>query len=144
MGSRGPVPSREADLARPRNRKGSDQAPVTTGEWLPPIIPDPDPSWHPIALQLWESLETSGQSAWYQSSDWAMAFSLCDDLSYYKRSKKRSGQMLASIYSAMSSLMLTEGDRRRMRLELERPVDEGEQSAAVIAIEDYKKALGIG
>lgn len=143
MGSRGPVPSREADLARPRHRKGGDAAPVTTGAWRAPIIPDPDPEWHPIARQLWDSLATSGQADHYQSSDWAYAYSVCEDLSYYKRSGKRSGQMLASIYSAMTALLLTEGDRRRVRIELERPPDEHAEDAAVIAIADYKKALGI-
>jgi hypothetical protein len=139
------VPSREADLARPRSRKGSEYAePASTGEWRAPVIPDPDPDWHPIARQLWDSLSTSGQADWYQSSDWAVAYSICDDVSYYKRSSKRSGQMLASIYSAMSSLLLTEGDRRRVRIELEREPEIEDRSAGVVAIAEYRKALGIG
>jgi hypothetical protein len=145
MGSRGPVPSRKAELARPRSRKGREHAdPVTTGEWREPVIPDPDPSWHPIARTLWDALSTSGQSDYYQSSDWAFAYSICEDLSYYKRSKKRSGQMLASLYSAMSSLLITEGDRRRVRIELERPAEDEAESASVVAIAEYKQMLGVG
>ena len=143
MGERGPVPARDDDLARPRARRGGDVQDVTVGELRPAIIPEPDAAWHPIARQLWDSLRTSGQTDFYQSSDWAIAFSLCDDISYYKRSSKRSGQMLTAIYSAMSSLLVTEGDRRRVRVELRRPEPSGE-SASVTAIADYKRRLGVG
>jgi hypothetical protein len=143
MGVRGPVPNRDEDLARPRHRKGGDVQDVTVGQSRPALIPEPDPDWHPIARQLWDSLRTSGQSDFYQSSDWAIAFSLCDDISYYKRASKRSGQMLTAIYSAMSTLLLTEGDRRRVRVELRKPEPSGE-SASVTAIAEYKRRLGVG
>ncbi|WP_372407220.1 hypothetical protein [Streptomyces luteireticuli] len=138
----GPVPAREADLARPRERKGREVQPVTKGVARDVTVPDPDGDWHPIARRLWDSLETSGQSDFYQQSDWAFAFSLCDDLSHYKRSTKRSGQMLQTIYSAFERLLVAEGDRRRVRIELHEPEAE-EQSAAVLAIADYKRDLGL-
>src|SRR3954451_3454665 len=103
--ARGPVPNRSDDLARPRERKGGDVVPVTKGIARPTWIPDPDPAWHPIARQLWDALAVSGQADFYQQSDWALAFSLCDDLSHYKNSSKRSGQMLQTIYSAMERLV---------------------------------------
>ena len=142
MGARGPVPNREEDLARPRSRKGSDQQPVTKGEMRPVKIPNADRDWHPIARRLWDSLKTSGQSDFYQNSDWAFAYSLCEDLSHYKKSGKRSGQMLQTIYSAFERLLVAEGDRRRVRIELNEPEDE-QDSAAVLAIADYKKELGL-
>jgi hypothetical protein len=143
MGVRGPVPNRDEDLARPRHRKGGDVQDVTVGQSRPAVIPNPDPEWHPIAAQLWEALRTSGQADFYQSSDWAIAYSLCDDISYYKRAPKRSGQMLTAIYSAMSTLLLTEGDRRRVRVELRQPEPSGE-SASVTAIAEYRRRLGVG
>ncbi|MFE0964070.1 MULTISPECIES: phage terminase small subunit [Streptomyces] len=142
MGARGPVPNREEDLARPRSRKGSDQQPVTKGEMRPVKIPNADRDWHPIARRLWDSLKTSGQADFYQNSDWAFAYSLCEDLSHYKKSGKRSGQMLQTIYSAFERLLVAEGDRRRVRIELNEPEDE-QDSAAVLAIADYKKELGL-
>ncbi|GIE98941.1 hypothetical protein [Paractinoplanes rishiriensis] len=140
--ARGPVPNRSEDLARPRERKGKDIVTVTKGVARPSWIPDPDPGWHPIARQLWDALAVSGQSDFYQQSDWALAFSLCDDLSHYKNSPKRSGQMLQTIYAAMERLLVAEGDRRRVRIELDEPQDTGE-SAAVLAIADYRKELGL-
>jgi hypothetical protein len=138
----GPVPNREADLARPRERKGKDEVPVTKGEARPVTIPQPDAAWHPIAGRLWTALTESGQADFYQSSDWAFAYSLCEDLSHYKKSVKRSGQMLQTIYSAMERLLVTEADRRRVRIELHEPDDDSEP-AAVLAIADYKRDLGL-
>jgi hypothetical protein len=138
----GPVPDREAELARPRERGGRDTQPVTKGELKPVTMPDPDPSWHPIATRLYESLRSSGQADFYQNSDWAFAVSVCDDLSHYKKSLKRSGQMLQTIYSALERLLVTEGDRRRVRIELHEP-DGDSEPAAVLAIADYKRDLGL-
>jgi hypothetical protein len=140
--ARGPVPNRSDDLARPRERKGSDIVAVTKGVARPATVPEPDLGWHPIARQLWDALAVSGQADFYEQSDWAMAFSLCDDLSHYKKSTKRSGQMLQTIYSAMERLLVTEGDRRRVRIELHEPEDNSEP-AAVLAIADYKRDLGL-
>ena len=138
----GPVPNREADLARPRERKGSDIQPVTRGELRAVTVPDGDPDWHPIAIRLYRALRTSGQADFYQNSDWALAYSLCEDLSHYKRSTKRSGQMLQTIYSAFERLLVAEGDRRRVRIELHAPED-GAEPAAVLAIADYRRDLGL-
>lgn len=142
MGARGPVPNREADLARPRSRKGSDQQPVTKGEMRKVRWKRADPDWHPIAADLYNACRNSGQADFYQQSDVALLYSLCDDLSYYKSSYKRSGQMLQSIYSAMERLLVAEGDRRRVRIELHEP-EKDAQSAAVLAIADYKAQLGV-
>jgi hypothetical protein len=138
----GPVPNREADLARPRERGGSNVQPVTKGELRPVTIPEADPAWHPIAVRLYESMRTSGQSDFYQNSDWAFLVSVCDDLSHYKKSMKRSGQMLQTIYSALERLLVTEGDRRRVRIELHEP-DDDSTPASVVAIEDYRRELGV-
>ncbi|MFC0622829.1 phage terminase small subunit [Kribbella deserti] len=138
----GPIPNRENDLARPRHRKGSDQTPVTKGRLRPTQAPDADPAWHPIATRLFESLSTSGQADFYQDSDWAFAYSLCDDLSYYKSGNKRSGQMLQAILSAMDRLLVTEADRRRVRIELHEP-EPDTTPAHLVAIADYKADLGV-
>lgn len=137
----GPVPNREEDLARPRERKGGDVQSVTHGVLRDVRIPHADKDWHPLAKRLWDGMKTSGQADFMQNSDWAFAYSLMDDLTYYKNSGKRSSQMLQTIYAAMTSLMITEGDRRRVRLELQAPADET-QDAELFAIEGYKDALG--
>lgn len=147
----GPVPNRSNDLARPRERKGKEIVPVTKGEARPVKIPRADSTWHPIAKMLWDGLKTSGQADFYQNSDWAFAYSLCEDLSIYKKPlinrdgeeyHKRSGQMLQTIYSAMERLLITEGDRRRVRIELHEPVEDG-PSASDEAVAEYRRALGL-
>lgn len=109
---------------------------------LPVTVPHADPDWHPIARKVWDSLKTSGMRDFYQNSDWAIAYSLMDDLSHYKNSAKRSSMQLAAIMSALTALGLTEGDRRRMRVELALPAEE-QESASVTAIKDYKNRLGV-
>jgi hypothetical protein len=152
--ARGPVPNRSEDLARPRERKGSDRPEITRGELRDVTIPEADPDWHPIAHMLWEGLMASGQADFYQQSDWAFAYSLMEDLTRYKEPYKvdpetgeinygkRSGQMLQTIYSAMERLLVTEGDRRRARIELTAP-DTSDEDAAVLVLADYSDALGI-
>lgn len=137
----GPIPARDGALARPRSRNGRDRPAVTKGVLRPTSAPAPDKEWHPIAATLYKALSTSGQCDWYQDSDWAFAYSLCDDLSYYKQATRRSGQMLQTIYSAFERLLVTEGDRRRVRIELHEP--EEKSNAAVLAIADYQRDLGV-
>ncbi len=138
----GPVPNRESDLARPRERKGSDQVPVTKGVSRPTKVPHADPEWHPIARKFWDALKVSGQVDFYEQSDWAYAYSLMDDLSHYKSSTRRSSQMLAAIDGAMSKLLVTEADRRRVRVELH-DHDDGVTDVEDEAIADYAAELGV-
>lgn len=136
----GPIPNREADLSRPRERRGPHVVPVTKGTMLPTEVPEPDPDWHPISTMLWEGLVTSGQREFYQNSDWAYAWHICEELSIYKRQTRRSAQMLASIMSAMGSLLVTEGDRRRVRIELTEPAPV-EDEATVAVMDNYRSGL---
>src|SRR5690606_20544992 len=139
-GTRGPIPNSYDNLTRPRKRKGTAATPsATRGTMRPVTIPDPDPDWHPIARMLWDSLGDSGMADFYQQTDWAFAYHICEELSLYKRPVKeyvdqetgelkrvfkRNGQILTAINAAMSALGITEGDRRRIRIELDPPATE--------------------
>jgi hypothetical protein len=138
----GPVPNRESDLARPRERKGSDQVSVTKGTLRETKVPHADSDWHPIARKLWDGMKSSGQADFFQNSDWAYAYSLMDDLSEYKKSGRRSSQMAQVIYTSLGNLLVTEADRRRIRIELHEP-DTGEDEASVTAINGARAALGL-
>lgn len=139
----GPVPNRPEDQSRARDANRGDRIPITKGILRPVFdVPGPDPDWHPLAQDLYLSAAESGQSDFYQKSDWLMWFSLCDDLSYYKKMGKRSGQMLQTIYASMTDLLVTEGGRRKARLILAEPEPE-EDDAAVLALADYRTELGI-
>lgn len=143
LGVTGPVPNRSDDLSRERDSNRNGRPAITKGELRPVVdIEAPDEAWHPIAQKLYLSLANSGQSDFYQESDWMLAWSICEDLSYYKRMGKRSGQMLQTIYTAMERLLVTEGDRRRVRIELTEP-NTGEDDAALYALADYREDLGL-
>ncbi|MFI5840557.1 hypothetical protein ACIA8K_12695 [Catenuloplanes sp. NPDC051500] len=142
MGARGPVPNRESDLARPRERRGGETTAVTRGKARNTRWPAADPDWHPLARDIYLGCKNSGQADFYQQSDIAILRSLMEDLSLYKNSRKRSGQMLMTIMSALSSLLVTEGDRRRVRIELSEEVVE-ETPASVSVLNDYRAQLGI-
>lgn len=138
----GPVPNHSSDLSRSRDANRSDRPDLVKGTRYDVTIPRADPEWHPAALRLYNSLRSSGQKDFYQNSDWAIAWSLCDDLSHFKKSGKRSAQMAATIYSALTSLLVTEGDRRRARLELTDAIED-EKPASVAVMDDYKQGLGL-
>ena len=140
MGSRGPVPKR-SDQRRRRNQPAAGEITKAAGSRRVPV-PRADPKWHPLARRWYNALSRSGQAAFYEPSDWAFAYSLADDLSYYKKSSKRSGQMLTAIYAGMERLLTTEGDRRRASLELDRGQEDDEyENAAVVAIVEYQRRL---
>ena len=146
MGLRGAVPNRTEDLSRERDANRNGRPPVTKGELRPVTIPPPDPDWHPIARMMWDAAQSSGMVDFYQDTDFAFLYSIVDDLSRNKETAARGGrvnsQLVTAVYSAMSSLGFTEGDRRRMRIELENKTEEG-PDAAVTAINDYKATLGL-
>jgi hypothetical protein len=87
----------------PRERKGGDNAAVTKGMSRPATIPEPDQTWHPIARMLWDATLESEQTDFYESSDYAFLFSVCEDLSYYKRGIKRSDRCLSPSISPLNA-----------------------------------------
>ena len=140
MGRRGPIPKRPSDRKR---RNEPDIKPTEIKVAGQVLQPPPDSQWHPIAKRLWEAMGESGQARFYEPSDWAVAYSLMDDLTYLKTMTKRSGQMLAVIMSSLSSLLLTEGDRRRLQLELNRATPGGgEDGQKVVVMDKWKQRLG--
>lgn len=108
-----------------------------------PELPEPDPLWHPIAADWYLSLRESGQAAFYQPSDWAVARYAADLMSKVLLSERGpNGQLVAALNSVMSSLLTTEGDRRRARMELERKPAAVAVPASVTAIADYRASIG--
>lgn len=140
MGTRGPVPKRSSER---RRRNKPESAPTTTaapGKKIRP--PAADRTWHRLARYWYESLSKSGQSQFYEPSDWATARVWAELLSRQLHSGRVSAQMVAAWSSAATELLTTEGARRRMRLELQNPNGEDGPSAGVTALDDYRDALG--
>jgi hypothetical protein len=106
-------------------------------------LPEPDPLWHPIATDWYLSLQQSGQAQFYEPSDWAMARYAAELMSRGLSSDRPpNGQYVAALNSVMASLLTTEGDRRRARIELERKPAVKAAPASVTAIADYRASIG--
>ena len=136
----GPVPKR-SDVRRRVNKPEIEIATGGRGARVP--VPAVDPEWHPIAARWFEALGESGQSEFYEPSDWAHAFLLTSVMSRMLFAERLSAQLFASVDTASTRLMVTEGDRRRLRVELERrkKVDEDEE-AAVASMQEWRDRLG--
>lgn len=152
MGSRGPIPDREDNLARPRDRRGSDEQSAKRGllkdialDWLP------DEGWSDFTLNVWKSASASGMADFYQDTDYAELWFICQELDRYSQPKvntktgelwfKQSPEMVKALLTGLSNLGFTEGDRRRIRIELDAPEPEA-QSASVTALHLYAGGLG--
>ena len=142
MGARGPVPKRSTE-----RRRRNTESKVETVEVLPSIAPRvvapaAKSTWHPIAKEWYDALRESGQSVFYEPSDWAAARYVAEAMSINLRQQKKfSAVLFASVLSAMSDLLTTEAARRRVRLEIERPNPTEGAKPGVTAIADYRKRL---
>lgn len=140
----GPPPKRSEE----RRRVNKPDTPITRAPGAAVVtIPDPDPNWHHAARAWWDSLAESGQSKWYEPSDWQMAWITAELLSGQLRIAKRSSVMISCIWEAMGKLLITEADRRRLRIELERGDPEKadkEAKAKVARMSAYRRAARSG
>lgn len=157
MGERGPVAKRSNQVHGHR-ADGWDEGVTKLAVSGPVTIPEPDPEWHPVALAWYQSLEESGQSRFYESSDWAVALILAESISrdlkpqvvgitedgkVVRDTIPLKGASLAAYLKGFSSLMATEGDRRRMRLELTRQeATDDDEKASVSYIGDLRERFG--
>ncbi|MEU2674209.1 hypothetical protein ABZ622_36170 [Streptomyces sp. NPDC007164] len=144
MGTRGPIPKRSEERRRANKVDGPDLAKALSGAPADlPDLPEPDGNWHEIATDWYLSLRESGQAAFYQPSDWAMARYAAELMSRgLKSDRPPNGQYVAALNSVMASLLTTEGDRRRARIELERRQPATKVPASVTAIADYQSRIG--
>ncbi|MFJ4925277.1 hypothetical protein [Streptomyces sp. NPDC088736] len=144
MGAHGPIPKRSEERRRRNKDDGPEliQAPAGQPEDLPDL-PEPSPLWHPIATDWYLSLRDSGQAAFYEPSDWAVARYVAELMSRgLSEDRPPNGQYVAALNSAMSSLLTTEGDRRRARMELERKKPSGPKLASVSPLDSYRDIAG--
>jgi len=99
-------------------------------------------NWHPIAAQLYRSLKASGQSIYFEPSDWAAAILAGDMTSKLLRRKTPSAELLATVWKMWGDLMVTESSRRRARIEVVRLLDEATGDGTnVTAINKYRGRL---
>lgn len=135
----GPPPKRTAE----RVRRGDPTIEVTTIRVDELVqseieIPKASPDWHPVARKLYESLFRSAQVMFYEPSDISLAYMTAESLSralepqfvYYDEERGKAiyktvplkGTELSGYMKIFASLNVTDVDRRRARMEIERTV----------------------
>jgi hypothetical protein len=145
----GPIGKRDEERRR-RNKPTTETITVNLDEVLKGTveIPAPDEDWHRIAREWYLSLSKSGQCIFYEPSDWMTAYLLADvldrwlkpqDVKVGQQGSERDasgggnveyifeqkiiampGATLNALLKGMSSLMTTEGERRRLKIQLDR------------------------
>jgi hypothetical protein len=154
----GPVPKKDAERRRrnktPEAKGGISHIPaevVNVDELLvgEVEIPAPDENWHPVATMIYEAQKRSGQVIWMEPSDWAMLWMLCESISrdfseqvvgiteegdVVKDIIPLKGASLSSYLKAFNMLLMAEGGRRMLRIELERQkrIDEAASGDGVV------------
>lgn len=143
MGARGPVPKRSNQKHGHRSQEEKAEYDKVAIDAPPVQAQEPDATWHQVAKDWFTSLGESGQSRFYEPSDWATARYVAEAMSRNLKAGRFSGQLFAAIMSGMSSLLVTEGDRRRVKLELERAgaTADPDELASVTAISDWQRKL---
>lgn len=138
-GSGGPPPKR-GDQRRRRNKPEVEVSSAPSGaSTVHGSERHADPQWHDIAKRYWDAFTRSGQTEFWEPSDWAQLYDAMDDLSQYKRRENRSAVMRSAIDAQLARLLTTEGDRRRMRIELARAdAGDADEDASVTAIAEAR------
>jgi hypothetical protein len=89
---------------------------------------------------FWDSVLESGQVDFYESSDYAKLYLLCDLYSKALAMTKLPAILIQTIFGQMEGLLITEGDRRRVRIELEKAGSE-EDPVVEEQMDTYFKGL---
>jgi len=119
VGARGPVPKR-ADM-RVRHVKSEDVPAKVSAIGVvrkPDDLGFDDP--HPLTSEYWVSLHNSAQSRFFEESDWTHCKTVLHFLDMQLKSSRPGAQMLQALFKELGDLLVTEGARRRLRLEIER------------------------
>jgi hypothetical protein len=160
MGARGPVGKRSDQRLGHRAKAEMDEVDKIPATPVRPTSPEPEEKWHPLAKRWYESLAASGQSVFYEPSDWATAVLIAESISRDLKpqfvglneesgepifeSIPMKGASLAGYLKAMTALVVTEGDRRRAGIELQRGTgtDEDEEAADATVIDAHARFTG--
>jgi len=159
VGERGPVRKRSEERLGHRSKAEKEGVTRVPRDAAAVPRPAPNPSWHPVAKSWYMSLGHSGQSDFYEPSDWMTAVWLADQMSLHYQEIRigtteegdpiygvtpMSGQVLSAFLKGMTSLLATEGDRRRAAVELGRRQAEEDEDAQIIHLvrDEEQEAFG--
>lgn len=141
MGARGPMPKRSEARTR-RNKTSEDGIALKKGVALEYVPKDADPEWDGAVADLYEGLFQSGMAAYYQQSDADYAWLICDEFAEYRApGSRKSAVMFAGLINALAGLGVTEGERRRIHIELDPEHTATEEDPKVVSMNQWKDRL---
>ena len=118
----GPVPKRSEERIR-LNKVDIDKV-RAIGPVVYPKLGMSDP--HPLVASLYESMKKSGQAKFFEPTDWEFARFTMFFMDHLLKQPRPSSLMLQQVNTMLTSLLVTEGDRRRVRMEVERDTQGGD------------------
>lgn len=134
-GPSGPVPKRSAERGPQPYDKVIDKVQAFGVVKKPNLGLGENP--HPIITDFWESIGESAQSRYYEPSDWQYLRITLHFLNKLLNTGKPSAQMLTVVNQMLTDLLVSEGSRRRVRMEIERETTKDN----VVNISDYFREL---
>lgn len=132
-GKGGRPPKRESQ----RRRQNKD-AVEHVGASGPVAQPEPPDGLGERALAWYRSLAESGQARFYEPSDWQVALVCAQAIDLFMETGRAT--VLAEVRALQSQLLATEGERRRVKLEVDRGQGD-EESADVVDADEWRRRL---
>ena len=128
----GPIPKRSEERIRRNKVEVPVEKVVAEGEVIIPELNLRD--CHPIVWDLYDAMKASAQSKFFEPSDWQYARLQLHLLNRELTKAYASAQMIGIINAALGELLVSEGIRRRLRLETSRAQPGAELPADVVPI----------
>lgn len=140
----GPIGKRDSERTR---RNKTNEAGLVTKRGVARGVtqwPDPEPYWHPAVVRMYKAFQDSGMSDFYEGTDAQMVFLACEGMQAWYDGRKASANQFQFVFNALGSLGASEGERRRMRIELDLEREEQtEESAAVAKMAEFRARRGM-
>ncbi len=137
----GPIPNRSDE----RVRRNKPEIPIEKIDIIGEVeIPDlglRDPD--PLVEDMYEAMKQAGQKKYFEPTDWQYARLALRLLDQELKKPTFSAVKLQALNQMFANLLLTEGDRRRVRIEIERQKSaEGNVIDAADAFRDWMSKPG--
>jgi hypothetical protein len=134
------MPKRDAERRRRNARLGPELIELPAGE--APKRPAPSADWHHVIREWWDGIVSAPQAELYTSAEWGWIKYLAHRESVNLLQDRPSAQASALFLAAQGDLLVTEGARRRLRVDLTKHAESDPVHDAILA--KYRLVSGGG
>ena len=134
-----PVAKRD-DKRRNKVTRPADKIYTSDGD-LPTKQPPAPSNWDPRVKKWYRSLKTSAQSVFYEDSDWQIA--IMGGHLYNDWFDRNTAASIREFRAVTGSLLMTEGDRRRSRIEVHRQKKTDKIPEGAKTVQEYRARLKV-